>query len=79
MAHNCVDGIRGGRGAMECIHCAEHHIAPFGLDSVIELISAGILVWRLNIELRHGHAFSEVVERRASKVGGGLLFALAAG
>ena len=40
-------------------------LLAFGLDSVIELISAGILVWRLNVELR------------ASKIGGGLLFALA--
>jgi divalent metal cation (Fe/Co/Zn/Cd) transporter len=53
-------------------------LLAFGLDSVIEIISASILVWRLNIELRHGQAFSEVIERRASKIGGGLLFALAA-
>ena len=53
-------------------------LLAFGLDSVIELISASVLVWRLNVELRHGQAFSEDAERRASKIGGALLFALAA-
>src|ERR1700730_16136202 len=33
-------------------------LIAFGLDSVIELISAGVLIWRLSIELRHGQAFS---------------------
>ena len=53
-------------------------LLAFGLDSVIELISAGVLLWRLTVELRHGQAFSEATEQRASKIGGGLLFALAA-
>jgi divalent metal cation (Fe/Co/Zn/Cd) transporter len=50
----------------------------FGIDSVIELVSAGVLVWRLTVELRYGQAFSESAERRAARIGGGLLFALAA-
>jgi hypothetical protein len=53
-------------------------LTAFGLDSVIELASACVLIWRLDVELRHGRAFSERAERTASKVGGGLLFALAA-
>jgi divalent metal cation (Fe/Co/Zn/Cd) transporter len=53
-------------------------LVAFGLDSVIELISAGVLVWRLSIELRHGESFSEDAERIASRIGGALLFALAA-
>ncbi len=53
-------------------------LLAFGLDSVIELASAGVLVWRLTIELRHGHSFSDVAERYASRIGGALLFALAA-
>jgi divalent metal cation (Fe/Co/Zn/Cd) transporter len=53
-------------------------LLAFGLDSVIELISAGVLVWRLTVELRHGQEFSEDAEQRASKIGGALLFALAA-
>ena len=53
-------------------------LLAFGFDSVIELFSAGILVWRLIVELRHGQAVSEEAEQRASKIGGALLFALAA-
>ncbi len=53
-------------------------LMAFGLDSAIELISALVLIWRLSVELRHGQEFSESAERRAAKIGGGLLFALAA-
>jgi divalent metal cation (Fe/Co/Zn/Cd) transporter len=53
-------------------------LIAFGLDSVIELASAGVLMWRLSVELRHGQKFSEDAERIASRVGGGLLFLLAA-
>lgn len=53
-------------------------LMAFGLDSVIELASACVLIWRLDVELCHGQAFSERAERTASKIGGGLLFALAA-
>jgi divalent metal cation (Fe/Co/Zn/Cd) transporter len=58
---------------------AAHSITllAFGLDSVIELASAGVLIWRLAVELRHEQDFSEQAERLASKIGGGLLFALA--
>jgi divalent metal cation (Fe/Co/Zn/Cd) transporter len=53
-------------------------LLAFGLDSIIELISAGVLIWRLSVELRHGQTFSERAERQASRIGGALLFALAA-
>jgi divalent metal cation (Fe/Co/Zn/Cd) transporter len=53
-------------------------LLAFGVDSVIELVSAGVLIWRLAVELRHGQALSEHAERTASRIGGGLLFALAA-
>ncbi len=53
-------------------------LIAFGLDSVVELISAGVLMWRLSVELRDGHAFSEDAERIASRIGGALLIALAA-
>ena len=52
-------------------------LIAFGLDSVVELISAGVLMWRLSVELRDGHAFSENAERIASRIGGALLIALA--
>ncbi len=53
-------------------------LMAFGLDSVIELASAGVLIWRLTVELRHGQAFSERAEQTASRIGGALLFGLAA-
>jgi divalent metal cation (Fe/Co/Zn/Cd) transporter len=53
-------------------------LLAFGLDSVIELISAGVLIWRLQVELQRGQEFSESAERLASRIGGALLFALAA-
>jgi divalent metal cation (Fe/Co/Zn/Cd) transporter len=53
-------------------------LMTFGIDSLIELASAAVLVWRLNVELRHGQAFAETAERTASRIGGALLFALAA-
>jgi divalent metal cation (Fe/Co/Zn/Cd) transporter len=52
-------------------------LTAFGVDSVIELASAGVLIWRLTVELRHGRAFSERAERTAGKIAGGLLYALA--
>src|SRR5690349_25105781 len=53
-------------------------LVAFGLDSVIELASAGVLIWRLSHELRFGRELSEEVERIARRSAGGLLFALAA-
>jgi divalent metal cation (Fe/Co/Zn/Cd) transporter len=52
-------------------------LTAFGLDSVIELLSAGVLIWRLTDEFRHGEEFSRRAERIASRSGGVLLFALA--
>ena len=51
-------------------------LIAFGADSVIELLSAGLLLWRLNVELRAREKFSEETERRAAKVGAALLIAL---
>ena len=53
-------------------------LTAFGIDSLIELASATVLVWRLTVELRHGRAFAENAERTASRIGAALLFALAA-
>ena len=53
-------------------------LTAFGIDSLIELASAGVLMWRLSVELKHGRAFSEASEHTASGIAGGLLFALAA-
>jgi divalent metal cation (Fe/Co/Zn/Cd) transporter len=53
-------------------------LTVFGIDSLIELASACVLIWRLTVELRHGQDFSENIERRAGRIAGVLLFALAA-
>jgi divalent metal cation (Fe/Co/Zn/Cd) transporter len=53
-------------------------LTAFGFDSVIELVSAGVLIWRLTAELRHGEELSRHAERIASRSGGALLWVLAA-
>jgi divalent metal cation (Fe/Co/Zn/Cd) transporter len=53
-------------------------LTAFGIDSLIELASAGVLIWRLNVELRRGQSVAEMAERTASRIGGALLFVLAA-
>jgi divalent metal cation (Fe/Co/Zn/Cd) transporter len=53
-------------------------LVAFGLDSVIELASAIVLIWRLSTELRFGREVSKAAERIARRIAGGLLLALAA-
>jgi divalent metal cation (Fe/Co/Zn/Cd) transporter len=53
-------------------------LETFGLDSLIELVSGSILLWRLNVERRdHDPDRVEAVEQRASKIVGWSLIALA--
>lgn len=52
-------------------------LLAFGIDSLIELASASVLLWRLDVELRRGQVFAEQAERTASRIGAVLLFALA--
>src|SRR4051794_21666348 len=52
-------------------------LVAFGADSLIELASAGVLLWRLDVEMCQGAEFPESVEHRASRIAGVLLFALA--
>ena len=51
----------------------------FGLDSVIELVSAGVLLWRLQIEASEqaSAARVEAVERSAARIVGYTLYGLA--
>ncbi|CCW34728.1 predicted Co/Zn/Cd cation transporter [Chthonomonas calidirosea] len=51
----------------------------FGLDSLIELLSAGVLLWRLDAEYRRGLSAEslESVEKLASRIAGTLLAGLA--
>ncbi|MBV8935245.1 MAG: cation transporter [Alphaproteobacteria bacterium] len=53
-------------------------LVAFGADSVIELASAGVLLWRLRVELLHGEEFSKAIERQASRAAAALLIALTA-
>jgi divalent metal cation (Fe/Co/Zn/Cd) transporter len=48
-------------------------LTAFGVDSVIELLSACVLLWRLNVELRLGGEFPEATEHRAARIGAFLL------
>ncbi len=53
-------------------------LESFGLDSVIELVGGGVLLWRLLTEQRGVTGASlERVERRASRIVGWALYALA--
>ncbi len=58
------------------VQAASLCLLAFGIDSLIELASAGVLIWRLSVELRRGQAFAERAERLASRIAGGLLLAL---
>src|SRR5213078_2427089 len=55
-------------------------LEAFGIDSVIELFSAGVLLWRLRIEAsgRADEARIETVEQRASRLVGYTLYFLVA-
>jgi len=53
-------------------------LTAFGIDSLIELASACVVIWRLSVELKRGGTSSEESERIASRIAGGLLLALAA-
>ena len=53
-------------------------LIAFGADSIIELISALVVLCRLIIELDRGQDFPEAVEARTRKIAGSLLLLLAA-
>jgi hypothetical protein len=50
----CRDDCRGCRGNRRRYRGGEHALTAFGLDSVIKLASPCVLIWRLDVELRHG-------------------------
>ena len=51
-------------------------LIAFGADSIVELLSAILLLWRLDTELRRGETFPEETERRAARLGAALLAVL---
>lgn len=69
--------IEAAAGIYSGVQASSVSLTAFGLDSLIETASASLLLWRLDKELRHGQHFSKTAERQASRIGGGLLFALA--
>ena len=71
MTVEAIVGIGAGLAAGSLV------LTAFGIDSLIELASAGVLIWRLRVELRHGETFAEAAEKLASRISGALLFALA--
>src|SRR5271165_3904284 len=75
LAWMAIEAVVAIGGAMQANSVS---LLAFGIDSLIELASAGVLLWRLTVELRHGQAFAESAERTASRIAGGLLFVLAA-
>lgn len=53
-------------------------LISFGIDSFVETTSAGVLYWRLNAEMKGAEPeHAERVEKRAGKIAGALLLALA--
>lgn len=69
--------IEAGAGIGAAVVAHSLTLLAFGVDSLIELASAALLLWRLNVELVRGDQFSEKTERLASKTGGALLGLLA--
>ena len=53
-------------------------LVGFGLDSIIEVIAASVLIWRLRCELSCRHDTHEQAEQRALRIVGVTFFLLAA-
>ena len=53
------------RGVVAVDAGIEAHGISLGIDSLIELAAAGLLIWRLSVELKQGRACSEDAERTA--------------
>ena len=54
-------------------------LEAFGMDSMVELFSGGVLLWRLRVEAggRASDAKIEAIEKKASRLAGGALLVLA--
>jgi divalent metal cation (Fe/Co/Zn/Cd) transporter len=70
--------IEAGVAISSGVAAASVSLLAFGIESLIELASACVLIWRLTVELRSDQAVAERAERMASRIAGGLLLALAA-
>lgn len=70
--------VEGGLSISAGVLARSVSVTAFGLDSIVELISCAVLMWRLQTELHRADAFSRDIEHRAHKAAGVLLFVLAA-
>ena len=68
--------VEAGVGLWTGLQTGSVALLAFGLDSIVELLAGGILVWRLRAE-QGGHE-EEAAERRAQKLLGLTFFLLAA-
>jgi len=73
----------GGVGVLAGAAARSLSLEVFGLDSLIELISAGVVLWRMRLEITQGTSNAaeervEVAERRAAHVVAVCLLVLAA-
>jgi len=70
--------IEGGVALFAGFAAHSVSVTAFGMDSLIELVSGGVLMWRLRTEVRMGAAFPTSIEHLAHRVAGALLMLLAA-
>ena len=69
--------IEAAVGVFSGVRAHSVTVLAFGIDSIIELCSACVLLWRLDLELRRAREFPESAESLARKIAGALLSALA--
>ncbi|MDP9405261.1 MAG: cation transporter [Actinomycetota bacterium] len=72
---NAVEGVVGIVAGLVAGSVA---LVGFGVDSYVEVLAGGVIVWRLSRE-RHGAAVSAVAERRAVRIIAATFLLLAAG
>jgi hypothetical protein len=73
------NAVEAGVGVAAGIAAGSVALIGFGLDSVLELIAAGGLLWRLSVERRGATAEAvEASERRVQRLVGWTFFVLAA-
>jgi hypothetical protein len=71
-----LEGHRSGGRHWLGITAHSFSLIAFGADSIVELLSATLLLWRPNTELRRGEAFPDETERRAGRLAAALLAVL---
>ena len=70
--------IEAAAGGWSGVQAASVSLLAFGIDSLIELASAFVLIWRLTVELRRGQDFAEAPQHRRAASRAACCSALAA-